>query len=561
MSIVAQAPEKRHEAEEIGGASGGPAEAGDARWLLRSPDEGLGEWLDRIRARLAGAWQASDPRDAYRRGLWGRALILAQARLFGARDEWKAALEAIRPVSMTTEDDDDDDGAEAAYAVRCAYTARSFPEVAAAVLGLDVVEVCRALALAVNNTVFTAEEAALVGKLSFREFWRRRGNPHRARAELLALARRQVRRQEQGQDQEQEAVPEIACRVLGPGAIVTPAAPSFGLDEEPSEEAAVWNMAEAHPEPACQVLPAGAIVTRAVTRPEREPEKSAEAEEEDEGESTLLRALFEAERRAADVIAALIRATRVARAEDPEAADSALARTVSLLASECMADWEVALLLRLAQERVEAAEDAATRIAEQAENEAAQIRAAAWREAQEARQAAAAAATVAYRTLAWREVEEKVARLLDRYRLRLAPPQEDGLDGYRETVRVAAIARRAIPMVVDATLSRLFGRAGADLAAVIWSDFGAAEAAAVNVDLIARHAEELAAVVPDLGLAQEHVGLPEELAALDYPRTASGFISVAEALAARRGGAREETRAAVAAARAGRGRPVVPVAP
>jgi hypothetical protein len=42
---------------------------------------------------------------------------------------------------------------------------------------------------------------------------------------------------------------------------------------------------------------------------------------------------------------------------------------------------------------------------------------------------------------------------------------------------------------------------------------------------------------------------------------ASGFVSVAEALAARSGDAREEARAAVAAARAGRGRPVVPVAP
>jgi hypothetical protein len=149
------------ENEERASGGGPAAEAGDARWLLRSPDEGLGEWLDRIRARLAGAWQASDPRDAYRRGLWGRALILAQARLFGGRDEWKAALEAIRPVSMTTEDNDDDDGAEAAYAVRCAYTARSFPEVAAAALGLDMVEVCGALAVDVNSTVFTAEEAAL----------------------------------------------------------------------------------------------------------------------------------------------------------------------------------------------------------------------------------------------------------------------------------------------------------------------------------------------------------------------------------------------------------------
>lgn len=545
-------------------ASGGPAaaEAGDARWLLRSPDEDLGEWLDRIRARLASAWQASDPRDAYRRGLWGRALILAQARLFGGRDEWRAALEAIRPVSMTTEDNDDDGGAEAAYAVRCAYTARSFPEVAAAVLGLDVVEVCRALAVDINNTVFTAEEAALVGRLSFREFWRRRGNPQRARAELLALARRQIRRQEQ------EAVPEIACQVLGPGATVTLAAPSFSLDAEEPSEAAVWNTAEAHPKPACQVLPSGDNGTRAVTQPGPGPEKLAEAEEEDEdeGESMLLRALLDAERRAADAIAGLVRVARLARAEDQDAADSALMRTLSLLAdvmpNGALAEWEIARLIRRARETVEAAEDRAAAILAQADAEAEQLREAARREAEEARQAAAAAAATAYAAAARHEVMEKVRRLVfDRYRLHLPAEQGDGLDGYRQLVRTVGIARRAIPVMIDAAMARLCCRAGADLESVMWHDYGAQVLADLNVGLLARLAEAIAAAVPDMALAQEYQGLADQLVRMDYPQTASGFVPIAEILASSRGEARDEARAAVAAARAGRGRPVIPVAP
>jgi hypothetical protein len=76
-----------------------------------------------------------------------------------------------------------------------------------------------------------------------------------------------------------------------------------------------------------------------------------------------------------------------------------------------------------------------------------------------------------------------------------------------------------------------------------------------------RLAENVAAAIRDLEPEAQYEGLAEELEALDYPAAAAGFVSVSEILAATGSGAREEARAALAAARSGRGRPVVPVAP
>jgi len=268
-------------------------------------------------------------------------------------------------------------------------------------------------------------------------------------------------------------------------------------------------------------------------------------------------ALSRYERAAAEAVASLVRASRAARGADPEAADAALLRTAGLL-QEHLADWEVARLLAAAEERRESAEIEASEMIERAETEAASIVREARAEAEAAKRLAARAATEAVGTAAWRELRREIDYLLyNKYRLHL-PAQDDGLDGYRETVRVARLARRAIPMVADAAMARLLGRCG-DLEAAIWSDFGACEVAKIDVRALVALAEDMAATIPEMGIAPEFEGLADELAALDYPQAAPGLVPVAELLAAQAGANGEEVREAVAAARSGRGRPVIPV--
>ncbi len=495
---------------------------GDARWILAYPGEAAEAWLDRVAERfdpfMLGAFRR---REANTRMAWAKALVVAQAWTRRAEvGVWERALALL------------DDGTQDRQVLEknlraAAATVRAFPHVCAAALGLTPREVWEAVGGSGEpNAPAAFDPQAAASQLGFRVFMANRGRPARIVAELAAR-----------KGQEVAFVEEGACQ----GLRVTPVA----LRKMAAEEGSACQGSRAipgdfqeedcTPETACQglrVIPPAVAVLR------------------------------ECEVRAAEALSALVRASRAARADDPEAADGALIRLVSLLAGEAggLADWEVARLLERARDCVEAAEDRAAEILEEAEAEARRLREQAREEVEECRRLAAAAATEALRTATWRELRERIMYIVhNRYRLHLAPPQHDGLDTYREQVRILQLARDALPMLFDAIMARASGRAGMSLRQVVMSDFGAAEWGCLNRDVLLRLAENVAAAIRDLGLEARYEGLAEELDALDYPATATGFVSVSELLDATATQGREEIRAAVAAARSGRGRPVVPV--